>query len=735
MTDAELRTRLQAALQAKGPDYVPRTRHKNPDGTPRFTNRLLLESNPYLLQHAHNPVNWFPWGEEAFALARALDRPIFLSVGYSTCHWCHVMEEESFEDEEIAQILNDHYVAIKVDREERPDVDAAYMTFVQALTGSGGWPMSVWLTSAREPFFGGTYFPPRAGARGSRRGFLDLLREQAERFKSERTGVVRTAQGFVGRLQAVSAPDPAGDFPPAALLSTARDQAGMRFDPERGGSRGAPKFPSSFPVRLLLRAARRTGDADARRMALSTLEHMRQGGLYDQIGGGFHRYSTDAQWLVPHFEKMLYDNALLVVAYLEAAQATGDRRLAVTARETLDYLLREMKAPSGMFYSATDADSPAPDGRREEGLFFTWTPAELRSALGEDDARVATAWFGVTTSGNFEGRSILFTGQRLEAVAQKLSLEPHDLERRLGDIRKRLLEVRSHRRPPLRDDKVIVAWNALTVSALARAALVLGEQRYGEAAVEAAAALVAPLRAGRALPHVFVDGREQGSGFADDYVLLASALLDVFELTAEPTWLADAIRLMDEVEHAFADRANGGYFLSAERHEQLVLREKPDHDGPVPSVNSVAALTWLRLDAFTDEERFRRHAELTMRAFARPLAQRPLALDHMLLALDWVTARPQEIVVVVPEGRGALSSAARPLLDVLQHTFVPNAVVVVATEAELSGALGQRVPWTQGKVMRDGQATAYVCERGTCKLPTSEPESFARQLADARQGR
>ncbi len=581
--------RLQAALIARGPSYIPRARHKNPDGTPKYTNRLILESSPYLLQHAHNPVNWFAWGEEAFERARALHRPIFLSVGYSTCHWCHVMEEESFGDEEIASYLNDHYIAIKVDREERPDVDAVYMTFVQAFAGSGGWPMSVWLTEAREPFFGGTYFPPRAGVRGARRGFLDVLREQAEHLAADPNGVADTARNVVGRLQSASAPEAAGAFPPASLVKAARTQAGQRFDPTFGGGRGAPKFPSSFPMRLLLRVARRAGDSEARWMAITTLEHMRAGGIYDQVGGGFHRYSTDARWLVPHFEQMLDDNALLALAYLEAAQATGDARFSATARETLDYLLRDMTAKDGTFYSATDADSPTGSGRHEEEIFFTWTPGELRASLGANDARLAEAWFAVTDAGNFEGRNILPAERRLDEVARELATEPRALKVRLKDIGARLLQTRSRRLPPLRDDKVIVAWNGLTVSSLARAAIVLGDARYGEAATRAATALVAPIRAGRRLPHVFVEGRERGVGFADDHALLANALLDVFELTSDPTWLLDAVSLMEEMGRSFADPTNGGYFLSAERHERLLFREKPDYDGPVPSVNSVAA--------------------------------------------------------------------------------------------------------------------------------------------------
>ena len=730
--DAELKAQLEKALRARGPSYIPRTRHKKPDGTPRYTNRLILESSPYLLQHAHNPVNWFPWGKEAFERARALHRPIFLSLGYSTCHWCHVMEEESFEDEEIARYLNDHYIAIKVDREERPDVDAVYMSFVQAFTGSGGWPMSVWLTPTREPFFGGTYFPPRAGVRGARRGFLDLLREQAERFAADSGGIAETARRMAARLQMVSAPEPAGDFPSPSLLNATRTQAAQRFDPEFAGTRGAPKFPSSLPIRLLLRVARRANDADARRMAIATLEHMRAGGISDQLGGGFHRYSTDARWLVPHFEKMLYDNALLAQAYLEAAQATGDSRLANTTRETLDYLLRDMQAPDGTFYSATDADSPTGDGRREEGIFFTWTPGELRAALGDNDARIAAAWFGVTETGNFDGRSILSATRPLEEVARQFGLEPGELSGRLARIRSRLLAARSRRSPLLRDDKAVVAWNGLAVSAFARAAIVLGDPRYEQASTQAAQALVAPVRAGRRLPHLFVGGREMGTGFADDHVLVANALLDVFELTSDPAWLADAGRLMDELERSFADRSNGGYFLSAEQHEHLLLRDKPDYDGSIPSVNSVAALAWLRLYAFTGDERFRQRAETTFRAFAGALQARPLALEHMLLALDWASDSVKEIVIVVPEGRGALAPAARPLLDVFRRTFIPNSVLVVTTQADLSGGLGTTVPWARDKALRGGRATAYVCERGACKLPTSDPAVVAAQLSEAR---
>ncbi|MES1204424.1 MAG: thioredoxin domain-containing protein [Pseudomonadota bacterium] len=735
-----LRGELQAALRAKGAKYVPRTRHKNADGSPRYTNRLIRESSPYLLQHAHNPVNWFPWGEEAFERARALGRSIFLSIGYSTCHWCHVMEEESFEDEEIAQTLNDHFVAIKVDREERPDIDAVYMAFLQSFTGGGGWPMSVWLTPAREPFFGGTYFPPRAGVRGATQGFIDVLSVQARRFVADGAAVAAEAKIALARLRAATTPEPSGDYPSAAAFSVARTEAVIRFDPVTGGARGEPKFPSAFPLRLLLRIARRTRDAEASRMVTVTLDQMRAGGIYDQVGGGFHRYATDERWLLPHFEKMLYDNADLALAYLEAGQATGERRFTATARETLDYLLRDMQAPDGSFYSATDADSATAEGRRKEGVFFTWTPAELVTVLGAEDARLAEQWYGVTGGGHLQmrvpaqvdGRSVLHTARPLADVARDLGVPPARVEERLPSIRARLLAARSKREAPGRDEKVIVGWNGLAISAFARAAIALGDAGYGAAAVRAARAVAGRPGDHRPLPHLLVDGKPGGPGFGDDHVFMAAALLDVFELTADEGWLFEARALMETVEQSFADPIHGGYFLTAEHHERLPLREKPDRDGPTPSISSVAALNWLRLRAATGEDRLGARAETTLRAFSRVLPRQPLQLDRMLLALDWATDSVKQIVVVVPEGRGALAPAARPLLDVLIHSFVPNVVLVVATEADLTGELGNRVPWARDKKLRAGRATAYVCQWGTCKLPTTDPAQLAAQLAHAR---
>jgi hypothetical protein len=478
-----VRRRVDAAVAARGAqDVAARAHHRDADGRPRFSNRLALESSPYLLQHAHNPVNWFPWGEEAFAEAARLARPIFLSVGYSTCHWCHVMERESFEDEEIAAFMNEHYVAIKVDREERPDVDAVYMSAVQQLTGSGGWPMSVWLTPAREPFFGGTYFPPRTGVRGSRHGFLALLGDLADTYRREPERVTHAAHSLVeavrrdmeGARDEVEEGEEGGVVPGRQAIDQAVAYCKRSFDSVHGGLRRSPKFPSNVPLRLLLRHYHRTHDLEALQVALLTLEKMAGGGIYDQLGGGFHRYSTDGEWLVPHFEKMLYDNALLVVAYAEAFQLTGQAHLSRIVRETCDYVLREMTASDGGFYAATDADSEG-----HEGKFFVWSADEIRSVLTAagraDDIEAFFQHYDVTAAGNWDGSTILRVRRPDEAMWARLT-----------EARAVLYRHRAQRVPPLRDEKILSAWNGLMISALAIAGRILDEPRYRDAARRAA---------------------------------------------------------------------------------------------------------------------------------------------------------------------------------------------------------------------------------------------------------
>ncbi|HWP67024.1 MAG TPA: thioredoxin domain-containing protein, partial [Candidatus Limnocylindria bacterium] len=578
--DAQTLARVEKKWRARDPDYRPRTRHLRPDGSPKYTNRLFLEPSPYLRQHAHNPVNWYPWGDEAFAAARALGRPVLLSVGYSTCHWCHVMEEESFEDEEIARYLNEHYVAIKVDREERPDIDAIYMSAVQALTGGGGWPMTVWLTPDREPFYGGTYFPARDGDRGARTGFLTLLAKLDAVYREQPDQVTGAASELVRSVTARLAPEGGGGArTDATVLDAAAEFYRSRFDATNGGTRGAPKFPSNLPVRFLLRQHRRTGGEVSLAMATLTLEKMAAGGMHDQVGGGFHRYATDARWLVPHFEKMLYDNALLTVAYLEGYQATGRAEFAEVARRILRYVERDMTAPEGGFYAATDADSPAPDGRREEGWFFTWTPAEIDAALGPARARVVEAYYGVTAAGNFEGRNILHTPRPLEAVAAELALPPERVQAIVEESREMLYAARAKRPPPLRDEKILTAWNGLMISAYAQAALVLGDPAYAARAARAADFVLTRMRVNGRLRRSWKDGEARHEAYLDDYAFLIAGLLDLYEATGERRWLDEAVALDRVLEAHYEDRAAGGFFMTSDDHETLLVREKPGSDG------------------------------------------------------------------------------------------------------------------------------------------------------------
>ncbi|HTO95873.1 MAG TPA: thioredoxin domain-containing protein [Myxococcales bacterium] len=690
----ELAGRLR---EAAGKRKEFRTHHLREDGSPRWTNRLALETSPYLLQHAHNPVDWRPWGEEAFEVARALDRPVFLSVGYATCHWCHVMEEESFEAPDIAQILNERYVAVKVDREERPDVDAIYMQAVQMLTQQGGWPMSVFLTPGREPFFAGTYFPARDGERGARAGFRTILLELDRVWREERQRADQSA-GQISRAvrQSLSADSPTG-LPEIHVLHGAMSYYAQVFDPQQGGVRRAPKFPSSMNVRFLLRYWKRTGDEQALAMARLTLTRMALGGIYDQVGGGFHRYSTDARWLVPHFEKMLYDNALLAVAYVEGWQATKEPLFRRIACEILDYVVREMTDPSGAFWSATDADSEG-----EEGTFFVWTPAQLRLALGEEDGSRAAALLGASEEGNFEGKNVL-----------SLDHVPHAEEQAFLDrIRPPLYKTRSARPPPLTDTKVLTAWNGLMISAFARAGLAFARPDYLEVAGRAAQALLrAHLEEGRLLR----TGRH--AGLLEDHAFFAAGLVDLYEATGEGRWLQQALSLHRALAQRFA-HPEGGFHRTADDHEALLAREKPAYDGAEPTGNSVAALTLLRLAELTGEQPWREQAEKLLRSFGALLAGAPAALGEMLLAVDFLLSRPREVVLVRP-AKG--SDAA--LLDVVRSRFEPAQVLVRHEEgAAPATSLARDRP------AQAGEATAYVCEQGACQLPVTTPQALADLL-------
>ncbi len=728
--DSALATDLQAAWDARAPGYRPRTRHLRDDGTPKYTNRLYLEASPYLRQHAHNPLNWYPWGDEAFETARRLNRPVLLSIGYSTCHWCHVMEEESFEDEEITQYLNEHYVAIKVDREERPDVDAIYMSAVQLMTGRGGWPMTLWLTPDREPFSGTTYVPARDGDRGVRLGFFTMLQRLKTAYDDQPDQVVAASGEIAKAIAARLAPAPAsGDttLPDGATLDAVASYYDEQFDDEFGGLRGTQKFPSGLSIRLMLRQHRRTDDPRALDMATRTLERMASGGMYDHVGGGFHRYSTDPRWLVPHFEKMLYDNALLVPAYLEAFQATGREEFATIAREILRYVERDMTSPEGGFYSATDADSLAPSGHREEGWFFTWTPDELASVLDGPSLALVTVFYGVTPDGNFEGRNILHAARPLGEVAAELDLEADAARRMLDAAREALYAARAERPAPLRDDKILTSWNGLTISALAQAALVLGESDYADRAATAADFILTHLRDDDRLLRSYVGGEARVAAYLDDYAFFLAALLDLYEATSEPRWLQAALDLDGTLAAGFED-ADGGFFRTSDTHESMLTREKPGFDGAEPSGNSVQLLNLVRLHEFTTDDGYRQRADRALRAFGATLSTAPAAHAEMLLAVDFRLGTPKEIIIVTPRARGD----ADAFLAELRTTFLPNRILSVVPEGDQFDAHAALVPLLDGKFARGGETTAYVCENRICELPTTDPAVFAEQIRTVR---
>jgi uncharacterized protein YyaL (SSP411 family) len=724
--DPERIRRFGEAMETKGAGYQPRTKHLRPDGWPKYTNRLFLETSPYLLQHAHNPVDWYPWGDEAFERGRELGRPVFVSIGYSTCHWCHVMEEESFEDEEIARFLNEHFVAVKVDREERPDVDAIYMKAVQGFTGSGGWPLNVWLTPDRQPFYGGTYFPPREDAFGRGIAFLKLLEELSKTYQSRPGDVAEVGRTVTEFLRQALSPKGGTDLPSAGNLAAAADFYRDHFDPVNGGLAGAPKFPSQLPIRFLLRYHRRTGNRDFLSMATRTLRAMAAGGIHDHAGGGFHRYATDERWLVPHFEKMLYDNALLTVAYLEGYQATGEEEFARIARETLHFIERDMTSPAGAFYSATDADSPDADGRREEGYFFTWTPAELEAALGPERSRIVGTYYGVSPEGNFDGRSILHAPAQASAVAQNLDVTEEHLNATLLEAREILYRARSGRPRPLRDEKILTAWNGLAISAFARAGLVLGDRGCIDRACGAARFLLEnALHEGR-LYRTFKDGERRHLACLDDYAFLIAGLLDLYEGSSDLRWLEHAIALDAILENRFEDRDGGGYFMTGDDQETLLVREKPSYDGAEPSGNSVAALNLLRLHEFTAGNGFLARAERTFRHMAPTLQSNPVALSEMLLAVDFLLDTPKQILIVVPP-EGTTADAA-PLLSAFRSRFLPNRVLSVVQAGEGQGKAARLIPLLEGKEAAGGRATAFVCENRACRLPTGNPDEFSRQL-------
>ncbi len=726
---AALRQQLTQALQAKPKDYEPRTRHRKADGSPVYSNRLLFEPSPYLQQHAHNPVDWRPWGDAAFDAARRLGRPVLVSIGYSTCHWCHVMEEESFDNLETAKLLNARFITIKVDRELRPDIDAVYMSAIHAMGQNGGWPLNVWVTADRKPFYAGTYFP--AVAQGRRPSFRSVLERIAEMYSNDPkrvSGIAARVTDAVRRdLEGVRAKSSMS--PDAGPLRAAFLAYETRFDAEWGGLRRNHKFPSSLPIRFLLRFHRRTGDSKALEMAVLTLEKMAAGGIHDQLAGGFHRYSVDPRWLVPHFEKMLYDNALRVPEYLEAWQVTGRKDFADVAHSTLAYVASEMTSPGGAFYSATDADSVTPSGEFEEGWYFSWSEDEIDAALSPVEAAVAKAVWGVTTAGNFEGRNVLHRWSTPKQVAAISGVKPGEQETILARARRKLLEVRATRQAPLRDDKILTSWNGLMISAFARAGFAFNRADYTAKAARAANFLLATvLRDGRLL-HAIQGGRASGPAFLEDYAFLIAGLLDLYEAESDLNWLIRARSLQAVLDADYADDAGGGYFHTSDEHERLLAREKPDLDGAVPSGNSVAASNLLRLAELTLVDAYRERLQMLFSAFNERLGSNPTAVPELLLALDFELDAAKEIIVVAPEGGGASKELAG-LIGPLRIRFVPNRTVSIVTEGDALSAQLPQLPLLAGKKSRRGLPTAYVCENRVCLLPTSDRKVFEQQILE-----
>ena len=707
-------------------------------------NRLAQEQSPYLLQHANNPVDWYPWGQDAFDLAKTQGKPIFLSIGYATCHWCHVMERESFESEGVARVLNEHFVSIKVDREERPDVDRVYMTFVQATTGSGGWPMSVWLTPDLQPFYGGTYFPP--SSQHGRPAFVDVLKEISRAWRDDRLQVVKSAAEIVERLAAMARGQDERRTVGEEALQRTLQQFQQAFDGKRGGFGDAPKFPRPSELLFLMREHKRTGNDVPLAMVAQTLRSMALGGMRDHIGGGFHRYSVDGSWRVPHFEKMLYDQAQLALAYLEAAQATGDPFFAQIAEDTLQYVRRDMTDEKGGFYSAEDADSLPPEthldqhAHKMEGAFYVWTAEEIRTQLGAD-AEVFEQRYGVLPNGNapfdpqqeFVNKNILHTAQSIADVSRRTGKAPGDVAEALMRARQMLFDARELRPRPERDDKVLTAWNGLMIAAFARASRVLGGGLMGQDnaddpttfdllnAVAAASFIRYNLwdPASRTLLRRYRAGDAAIDAYAEDYAYLIFGILEVFQTTGDPEWLAWARELQARQDELFWDAEGGGWFSTTGSDPSVLLRMKEDYDGAEPAPSSEAAFNALTLANLTGERAYEERAAAAIEAFGGRLQELGRAVPFMAAALSTQLADAEQIVIV-----GHVNSDdTRAMWLAANKQYRPFSVIALVDPLE-QAALAAQMPWVAGMKMIDDKATAYVCRGFVCSAPSTDPGVF-----------
>jgi uncharacterized protein YyaL (SSP411 family) len=681
----------------------------------KHRNALINETSPYLLQHAHNPVDWHPWGEAALSKAKADDKPILLSIGYSACHWCHVMEHESFENEEIAKLMNDNFVNIKVDREERPDLDQIYMTAVQMMTGQGGWPMTMFLTPEGVPFYGGTYFPP--DDRFNMPGFPRVLLSVAEAYRSQREQVGTTATQMLGELRRVGLAAESRDLLTTEILDGAYRRIAKNYDSVNGGFGGAPKFPPAMTLEFFLHSYHRTHDDDALKMVVETCRKMAEGGMYDQLGGGFHRYSVDAKWLVPHFEKMLYDNALLARLYLHVYQLTKDEFARRIATETLDYVVREMTDARGGFYSSQDADSEG-----VEGKFFVWSRAEVVASLGESDGAIFCDYFDVTDQGNFEGHNILHVNATIDDVAGKYNIDAASAREIIDNGRRKLFEIRERRVKPGRDEKVLTAWNGLMLVSFAEASAILNDEKYRKVARANARFILDDLSRDGLLLRTYKDGEAKLNAYLEDYAGFIDGLISLYEATGEIEWVERAIALTSKMIEEFWDEEEGGFFFTGKSHERLIVRSKEWMDNATPSGNSIAAMSLLRLSLLSGNEDYRRRATTILRLMADQIRRYPSAFGFALTALDFYLAAPLEVALLANDSKALFGDLSRTLW----MTYLPNRII--APSAGNDPRARELIPLLEG---RDGPKTgaiAYVCEHYACQAPTQDLAELARQL-------
>ena len=680
-----------------------------------FTNHLINETSPYLLQHAHNPVDWFPWGDEALEIARREQKPILLSIGYSACHWCHVMEHESFENESIARLMNENFVNIKVDREERPDLDQIYMSAVQMMTHHGGWPMTVFLTPEGLPFYAGTYFPPED--RYNMPGFPRVLISVADAYRERPEDVQQTAASVLSELKRSATGQESTELLTTALLDTAYRGMIKNYDSTNGGFGGAPKFPPAMSLEFLLHTFYRTGNQQAMEIVAHTCRKMAEGGIYDQLGGGFHRYATDARWLVPHFEKMLYDNALLARLYLHHHQVSHDQESRLIAEGILDYVGREMTDSAGGFYSTQDADSEG-----VEGKFFVWSKDEVKELLGERDAALFAAYYNVTDAGNVEGENILNVTRSLLEVSTAENVTTKQLTQTLETARKVLLAAREKRVKPARDEKILTAWNGLMLASFAEAAAILNRPDYLEVARKNAQFILANLRRDGLLLRTYKDGHAKLNAYLEDYAFFIDGLVTLFETSGELQWLEEARTLTATMIEEFWDDEEGAFFYTGRSHENLIVRSKDFFDNATPAGNSVAAEILLRIGLLTDDADYHRRAATILRTMASTVQRYPSGFGRLLCALDFYLGTPKEIALVGEPG----APETQALQEEIWSRYLPNKVVAQVSPGDKKA--GDLVPLVRQRPQVDGKTTAYVCENFVCKTPTTDPRELASQL-------